>query len=97
MPKTTDKTLLELSDLRKSLKKLIKPEVLNHIVDFLDNTGGDKSMIERYDWFCHNSEHGGDCKYARIAKEIFLKDEAKSVAKTIIWLYNNWARFYKEN
>ena len=90
-----DKSLLTLAELRKSLKGLMQPEILTKLADFLDATGGDVSMIERYDWFCHNSHDGVDCKYARMAKDKFEKNEAKQVAEIINWLYRHWSCKYE--
>jgi hypothetical protein len=91
-----DDILLELATLRENLKDILRPEVLNKLVDFIEACGSDNSMLERYKYFCETSEDGPDCRYAAMAKKFFLEDRAKGVAETINWLYENWSRFYKE-
>lgn len=92
-------TLTKLSDLRKSLRQLIQPEILNELANFLEATGGNTnspSLVEKYDWFVHNSENGPDCRYAAMAKNIFLNDEAEETAKSINYLYHNWSKHYED-
>ncbi|MHA2248484.1 MAG: hypothetical protein ACXADY_26290, partial [Candidatus Hodarchaeales archaeon] len=79
----TDQVIDVLVRLRKALKSYLDPKVLGKLADFLENTGGDRSMIERYIWFSENSEEGSNCRYAIMAKEFFLKENAKDVARTI--------------
>ena len=91
--------LIKLSHLRKSLRQLIQPEILNELANFLEATGGDNnnpSLVEKYEWFCNNAENGPDCRYAAMAKNIFLANEADKTAKAINWLYYNWSRHYEE-
>jgi len=91
-----DHILLNLAKLRENLNKMMKPEILQKFADFLSATGNeDHSMLERYKWFCENSENGPDCKYAAMAKQFFLQDQADGAAKAIIWLYHNWAKSYE--
>jgi len=91
-----DNTFRTLANLRDHLKAYLKPEILKKLVEFVDATGGDNSMIERYIWFSENSENGADCRYAKMAKEAFLQNNAKGVAEAIIWLYHNWANQYEK-
>jgi hypothetical protein len=53
-------------------------------------------MLERFKVVTETSEYGGDCKYAQMAKEFFLKDQAEECALALCWLYRNWAKSYKE-
>ena len=80
----------------ETLKILLQPEVLNKFADFIEITGNDSSMIERYKWFAENSEEGSSCRYARMAKDFFLRDHAGAVAEAIVWLYHNWAKEYEK-
>ena len=90
-----NKVLLTLATFRENLVRLMRPEVLEHFAKFLDSTGnGDNSMLERYKWFVENSENGSDCRYAKMASEFFLKDQAKGAAEAVVWLYHNWAKHY---
>lgn len=92
-------TLIELSNLRKSLRQIIQPEILTELANFLEATGGtdnNPSLVEKYDWFCNHSENGPDCRYAAMAKNLFLADEATKTAKAINWLYHNWSKHYEE-
>ena len=96
MPSATDRVLVNLAALRENLSKLMNPEVLKVFANYLDATGNsDGSMLSRFKWFVENSENGADCKYAAMAKEFFLKDQATECAKAIIWLYKNWAKHYE--
>ncbi len=96
MPKATDQTMLNLSVLRENLRQLMNPEVLKEFANFLEATGSDdNSFLSRYKWFCENSENGSDCRYATMAKEFFLRDEAAGAAQAINWLYHNWAKHYQ--
>jgi hypothetical protein len=87
--------LLRIATLREDLKELLKPEVLNKLVDLVEDCGPENSMLERYKYFCEHAENGKDCRYAAMAKKFFLEDKADQVAKDIQWLYENWAKFYK--
>jgi hypothetical protein len=91
-----DQVMLNLSAFRKNLRQLMDPKILSRLAEFLEKTGyEDSSMIERFDWFCHNSTDGVDCKYAVAAKEFFLQNQAADAAAVICWLYHNWARTYE--
>lgn len=76
----------------------MKPEILKALAEFLEHTAYgdniDSSLVERYQWFCENSENGPDCRYAAMAKTFFLEDQAVNVANDINWLYENWSKFY---
>lgn len=91
-----DDVLFRLAELRVMLLPMMDPAVLNELANFLEAIGTDASMVQRYKWFCEKSDEGADCKYARVAKELFLHEQADKVAKQIVWLYENWAYSYKE-
>ena len=96
MPKATDDTMLNLATLRENLRKMMNPEVLKQFADFLEATGTeDSSFLTRYKWFCERGENGADCRYAVMAKEFFLKDQAEGAASAINWLYHNWSKHYQ--
>ena len=86
----TVSSITEKKDL--SLQKMMSPEILAKFADFLESTGGDNSLIERYEWFAKNSENGTDCRYARMAKDLFIAEHADKTAEAIKWLYENWAK-----
>lgn len=93
---STDRTMMNLATFRENLRRMMNPEVLKHFADFLEATGTeDNGLLTRYKWFVENGENGADCRYAVMAKEFFLKNEAENAAKAINWLYNNWSKFYK--
>ncbi len=97
MHNPADRVLLNLATLRENLKKMMNPEVLKEFANFLESTGNDDhSMIQRYKWFIENSENGADCRYAAMAKEFFLKDQADGCAQAIIALYHSWAKSYEK-
>jgi hypothetical protein len=96
MPTVKDQVILNLATFRENLKKLMNPAVLKKFAEFIESTGqGDESMLQRYKWFAENSENGENCRYAVMAKEFFLKDQADSAAQAVIWLYHNWAKTYE--
>lgn len=88
-------TMNVLFDLRQRLRSLLQPEILSALADLLEATGGDESNIDKYKVFVAKSTEGEDCRYARIAKELFLKNEAGNVAQSVNWLYENWSKFYQ--
>lgn len=92
-----DNNLIKLSRLVKELRQLMKSEVLSELAKFLEviSDGQDTSLVEKYDWFCHNSENGSDCRYAKMSREIFLNQYAKKTADTVNWLYHNWSSKYE--
>lgn len=97
MPDVREQVLLNLAVLRENLRKMMNPKVLKHLANFLEATGEeDSSMLQRYKWFAENSENGADCRYAIMAKEFFLKEQAEGAADAIIWLYHNWAKSYEK-
>lgn len=74
----------------------MNPKILSEFAAFLEATGeNDSSMIQRFKWFAENSENGADCRYAQMAKEFFLKDQADAAAQAIINLYHSWAKSYE--
>jgi erythromycin esterase-like protein len=89
--------MMNLSQFRDNLRQLLNPEVLRHMADFLEATGSqdDNNMLARYKWFCENGENGPDCRYAVMAKEFFLRDQASDAAKALNWLYHNWSKHYE--
>jgi hypothetical protein len=87
--------LIRLANLREDLKEFLKPEILSKLVDLIEDCGPENGMLERYKWFCNNSDQGKDCRHAAMAKRFFFEDKADKVAKDIIWLYESWAKFYK--
>jgi len=88
--------LLNLAQFRENIQKLMKPEVLEKLAEFLEATRyEDSSMLTRYKWFVENGENGAACKFALLAREFFLKDQADNAAKAVIWLYHNWAKTYE--
>jgi len=96
MPNVKDQIMLNLAMLRDNLQKMMNPKVLASFADFLEATGTeDNSFLQRYKWFSENGENGSSCRYAIMAKEFFLKDEAAGAAKAINWLYHNWSKHYK--
>jgi hypothetical protein len=89
--------MLNLASLRENLKKMMKPKILSEFAKFLEVTENENgSMLERFKGITESSEHGGDCHYAQLAKEFFLKDQAEACAKAICWLYKNWACHYEQ-
>lgn len=93
-----DNTLIRLSEFRDLLKELMVPEVLNQLATFIEDTedtSSDTSMLEKYRWFCENAENGPECRYAKMAKNLFYQLEAKKAAKTINWLYHNFGKKYE--
>lgn len=53
----------------------------------------EKSQTERYSFFCQNSEHGRDCRYAMKAKELFENFHAEDIEKLIVQIHDT---FYKK-
>jgi hypothetical protein len=97
MPNPTDRTMLNLAVFRENIRKMMNPEVLSQFANFLEATGSaDSGFLSRYKWFAENGENGADCRYAVMAKEFFLRDEAAGAAKAINWLYHNWAKHYED-
>ena len=89
--------LLNLAVLRDNLRRMMDPKVLEQFAKFLEDTGNeDTSMLQRYKWFVENSENGEDCRYAEMAKQFFITDQADNAAQAIIWLYHNWAKSYEK-
>jgi len=97
MPVVKSEVLLNLAVLRENLRRMMNPKVLTQFAAFLEATGeDDSSMLQRYKWFVENGENGRDCKYAILAREFFLKDQADGAAQAIIWLYHNWAKHHEK-
>jgi glucose-6-phosphate-specific signal transduction histidine kinase len=89
---TDTDALLVLNKLRKILDELFQPEVMNKFMDLKEALGDDHGMVSRYDWFLHNSEEKENCRYTRMAKEIFLAEQGDNIVELIRWLHDNWAR-----
>jgi len=87
-------TLLKLASLRDSLIQFAKPEVLKKILDLCEALGTDRnSFVKQFKFWAE--KNGEDCRYAAMAKQFFLQDQAESVAKQINWLYHNWSKYYE--
>ena len=92
--KTTDRTMMNLADLRENLQHMLKPEVLDKLVDLLGEMNSDNgTLLNRYKYFVQ--KNGVDCRYATMAKEFFLNDHAADCAKAINLLYHNWSKNYE--
>ena len=90
----TNQVLVHLADFKKSLQSLMDPKILSKLSSLLEAFGPEqKSWIEQFEFWVE--KNGEDCRYATMAKEIFLKENAKNVAREIIWLYKNWAKTYE--
>lgn len=89
-------TLLELNRLRIVLKSFMNPDVLDKFASLMDSLGGDRGLVERYAFFAENSENGSDCRYAKMAKHLFIEENNDNVVGIIKWLYHNWAKHQGE-
>jgi hypothetical protein len=85
-----DPTFL-LNRLRKILDELLKPETLNQLVKLKEELGDEKGMLARWEWFTNNRAEGADCHYAKLAKDLFLRNNGDNVITLICWLNDNWA------
>ena len=85
----------QLVELRNNLKEIMKPEVLKELADLLQVLGTDtgQTYLKQYDFWI--KKNGVDCRYAAMAKEFFLRDQAKGVAKAINSLYSSFSKFYE--
>lgn len=52
----------------------------------------EKAQTERWVWFASNSENGKDCKYARVAAQIFFQEYDQKIKDKIKYLYD---KYYK--
>lgn len=50
----------------------------------------DKANTERYTWFKNNSENGADCKYARMAADIFERDHTEAIQKKLAYILSTF-------
>jgi hypothetical protein len=91
-----DDILKELNRLRLALKSFMTPEVLDKFASLMDNLGNDGGLVERYAFFAEHSENGPDCRYARMAKHLFVEENGDNVVEIIKWLYHNWAKHQGE-
>ena len=90
-----DKTLFKLAELKESLSGLMDPKLLSKLASLLEAFGDkNKTFVEQYKFWIERN--GPDCRYAAMAKEFFLKENASNVAQEIIYLYENWAKHYKK-
>ena len=87
-------TLIKLASLKDSLTTLTKPQILKNLVDLAEALGTDRnSFVKQFKFWVE--KNGSDCRYAAMAKQFFLDDQAESVAKQINWLYHNWSKHYE--
>lgn len=92
---TKDQTLFRLAELKESLNSFLKPEVLSRLVDLSKTLGTDRnSFVQQFKFWAQ--KNGSDCRYAAMCKNFFLNDQADKVAEQIIWLFENWAKYYKK-
>ena len=95
MADDTDNVMYKLAEFRDNLASLMDTQVLGKLAEFLTDTiSEDVEALSKYKWMVENSVDGLDCKYAAVAKNFFLENCAENAAKTICWLYNNWAKMY---
>lgn len=87
-------TLLALSKLKETVSNFTNPEVLKKFLDIREALGGDRSsFVDQYKFW--TEKNGADCRYAAMAKNFFLQEQAFKVAAAINWLYHNWSKFYE--
>lgn len=89
MAQPSHETMLKLKELQEHLQEMMQPEVLRLLTEFLDKSP--EELLKRYEWFVKNSEHGKDCRYAQIAKNIFASDFSSQVKDVIVFLYKDFA------
>jgi len=90
-----NETLLKLAALRESLIEFAKPKVLSKLIDLAEALGTERnSFVKQFKFW--SEKNGEDCRYAAMAKQFFLNDQAKTVAKEINWLYHSWSKHYEE-
>lgn len=85
-----DDPLLALHELKKELLAFMQPEVLKKAAEMLELLG-DGGNVDKYEYFLNHSELRGDCRYAQLAKEFFLKEDGETAKELVGWLYKNWA------
>jgi hypothetical protein len=66
-----------------------KSQLLEALFTLLDRmnhrkNGESNGMLERYNYFIYNSEHGRDCKYAARCLDIFLSEDYEDVRKLFL-------------
>lgn len=81
--------LIVLHELKRRLEAFLRPEVLEKATDLLEHLKKD-DMVDRYYYFSEHSVARGDCRYAKLAMDIFLKEEGDDVKGLVEWLYKNW-------
>lgn len=87
-------TLLRLAALRDSLVQIMNPRVMSKIVDLTEALGTDRNtFLSQFQFWL--KKNGDDCRYAAMAKNFFLQDQAEVVAKEINWLYHNFSKDYE--
>jgi hypothetical protein len=92
--KENNKNLEQLAKLKEDLSILMDPNVLRKLASLLEAFGDkNKTFIDQYKFWVN--KNGENCRYAALAKEFFLRNNSKNVAKAIICLYDNWAKYYK--
>ena len=88
-------TLTKLADLRESLISFAKPRILEKLLDLCEALGTDRnSFVKQFKFWL--DKNGPDCRYANMARQFFIQDQAESVANEINWLYHNWSKYYEE-
>lgn len=91
---TKDDNLLRLAALRESLISLMNKETLAQLANLLDAIGSNPgSYVNQYKTWTESN--GPDCRYAVMAKNFFLKNDAENIAKLICSLYHDWAKCYE--
>jgi len=83
--------LFVLHELKRRLEAFMCPEVLEKAADLLEHLKND-DMLDRYRYFSDHSISRSDCRYTKMAMNIFLKEEGEDVKSLIDWLYKNWAK-----
>lgn len=90
-----DRNLIILAELRDHLLGLMQPDVLKNLASLLEAMGGDKNaFVHQFRTWLENN--GEDCRYAAMAKNFFLQDQAENVAEMICTLYHEWAKAYEK-
>jgi hypothetical protein len=91
---TDEDILLVLSNFKEDINRFTDPEVLKKFLDFREALGGERnSFVTQYKYWIE--KNGSDCRYAAMAKNFFLQEQAEKVAAAINWLYHNWSKFYE--
>jgi hypothetical protein len=86
--------LLILAEFKEDIQNFTDPEILKKFLDFRLALGGDRDsfVIQYKTW---TKKNGPDCRYATMAKNFFLQEQASKVAEVINYLYHNWSKHYE--